>query len=1262
MKAGQNIAINSQGSSQITRFSQALDPGHFGVDERKMGDLLAFSLEFTKHIRYKNLKGEWHGDWSVFYANNLAFLIGSISSFDIDGHSKLFNQERQLLESTDKSGEKLEILSDLFDKTLELFTTVNRWYRNSKTDILHLDQNVLVKQLQNAIDPKLKSDFQGFRKIHARADQSLLNGKVKRLKFDEMDPIWRANDALTVDVEKLEVETLVKDLSVIHKSISGIINYVKSLAPSLLPQILENYPFHAPQASLFLSFIKLFEHVQGDLNKLNQRHLDYYFKDLLKQKAFEARPDHAHVYMEPADNVFKSLVPKGTVLTAGVDEEGYELTYETEHDLELSQAKISDLRIVHVARNPVIGLGGRYRSVSNIYSREVEPDTSGFILDSSGNSSTFEIMGRDQSDLNEENRDMAVAQMGFAVTSPILVMNEGERKLVLDFYFELKSLGSLVSFIEELTQREQLSPDTAFYKILNNIFKVRISGDRGWFETDRYEILPPESWTNGNIKIQLLFDVSDPAIVPYDPDLHGEDYSAKWPVLEFTLSSNYAMYGYSYLKDLIVQRCEIDVEVQNIKSLEVHNDLGQLDASKPFYPFGSTPDIGSYLLVGHDELCLKKLEDVSLDFRWHNLPRDRRGLGEYYDAYEEEVNNSSFKVKLSALSEFQFNPSKQEIRQELSLFQSIEDGERLSEYQSFKEIELDKLELKPTYELDNVSDFDNKSRAGFIRMEISAPSMGFGHADYQNLFSETVVANSASPGLLGKEKEKKNLPREPLALQLRSVSMNYKASAKLFMNPDEVSQNDRNSGERILHLHPFGKIEAFENGLPKGKMHLLPQYNEEGYLYIGLEGLSTPQELSIYFELRANLQNVVNFNSVPNTKWSYLVGNHWKDFEENEVIFDGTNNFSTSGIVRLSIPTELDREHEVLPSRKFWICVSAPDSTDVLSKVVFVRTNAVRLQWTPHREGAQWEHNLPAESINGFSVTQAGVNSVTQPFPSFGGKEPEGEREFYTRVAERLKHKNRAVLPEDYEKMVLAKFPELFQAKCLNNTSHPNEVEAGVTKLIVVPKVNADGDFYLPRVDYHKLGMIEEYLRQRVSPFVQLEIVNPIFEKVKISCEVKFRSERQQGEFIKNLKSDLRSYICPWFDQEQKEMDFGGSVERDDILTFIESLPYIEFVTKLSVVVLHFKEGKYSISDSAAADENNNHLTSSSPWSVLVPDEEHEIGILDKSHHELPQETRIETMRIGSDFVIDEEEDEDGDFPYFDLDKDTYYKVEIDLD
>ncbi|MEQ9289286.1 MAG: hypothetical protein RIG77_20330 [Cyclobacteriaceae bacterium] len=1260
------ISFETHGTSVLTRINPALNPEYFGIDERKMTDLMVFAMEFAKNVQFTNKENQHDGDWQDLFRNNISFLLARISCTDIDHFDRKFKKTTTSIDSEITLEEKKPQLKKLFEYTFELFELINHWYITAKSDLVHIEENKLVEQLQSAIGIKLRPQLVLFRRQVETLNSKLFSEAKTQFDYNKFDYIWAdkpGDKPSKIAIDKsLEIKKIVKDVSVIHKTVFGVITYLKSISPKLLDQSITNYPNHSPHISLFLSFLKLFGHVQKDLNNILKRHLDYYYESLLKQSLRHAEPDHVHVYFEPAEHILKTNIPSGTLLAAGIDEEGLEYTYETDHNLELNQGVITDLKVVHVAKNPLIGVGDTYRAVSDIYARTINIDAAGYTLDDLGNPSSFDTFGKDQSDISVINRNMHQAVIGFAISSPILLLKEGDRNVNITYKFNLKSLSSLISLIEELTINENLSPEAAFYKIFTNIFVVSATAESGWFQTDHYEILPPKSWVDGEIQILLKFDIADPSIVPYDEELHGTGFSTQWPVLKFELSSENAMYAYSYLSDLIIEECKIDVTVNKVKDLHIFNDLGKLDTNKPFFPFGSNPDLGSYFLVGNEEVFRKNLRELSLDIHWHHLPQRKGGFDDHYKEYKQDIKTSSFTIGLTGLSGYQFHPVDKDNLQHLNLFEEVKNSGMLDNHLHLSDINLEKLKLAPSYSDMDLSDYNNQTKSGFLKLEVTGPNMGFGFAEYPRLFSEAIVENSKiSSGILpSKDTKKVPVPNEPYSPQIRSISLNYSASTLLSMVAGQLNENDRESKDQIYHLHPFGIHSVFNNGLPQFN-HLIPQFDDEGYLILGLEKIQAPVELSIYFELKDNVKNENTHAIVPQTKWSYLIGNDWVDFAENQLISDSTNNFTTSGIVRLKLPSEINLTHDILPSGKYWLSVKAKNNTRILSKAVFIKTNAVRATWKAHKPHEQWKENIPPKTINSFIETRADVNGVFQPFASFDGRTKETASDFYIRCSERLKHKNRAVTPQDYETLILDQFPFVFQAKCLTHFSHPEFVEKGVVKIIVVPKLKQGKDFYEPKVDYNHLQMIEEYLKSRASSLTDIEVINPVYEKVRISCGVQMRNAESSGEFIEHLETDLRKFICPWFDKNQREMDFGGSIERDDTHSFIESLDYVKFITKLSVVVLHYKEGEYSISDSASHEGEANRLTSSTPWSVLVLDSNHGIELMDKSIHAKPEETRIETMKIGSDFVIAEEEETEVEFPFFDLDKDSYYSIEIDL-
>ncbi len=864
METNSKLSFLNQGTSLLTRSIPALDPNYFGIDERKLSDLIVFILDFSKNVLYKNIENKTEGDWKPFFENNIAFVLAQISATDVAYYKSRFKKIANQIDDEIDTEDKKKILLQLTHYTFELFTVVDFWYKSSRHDLINMDQNKLVEHLQSAIQFKLKPQLHSFQsKMDLMKAQYVTEAELQ-IHFGVLDHLWGADQFAKSPKGKLiEPETfkkLVMDISVIHKVVLQVITYLKNIAPQLLHHVLEHYPHHAPHSSLILAFLKLFEHVQEDMNRIVHRHLDYYYGDVLQQTLRPSKPDHVHICFEPAEHIVKTHIPSGTLLAAGTDEDGLEYNYATDHGIELNQGKITDLKVIHVARNPLIGISHTYQAVSDIYSRDVLLDKEGRALDNTDNPAPFDTLGKDQSEISHIRRDMQQAEVGFALTSAVLLLKEGDRHISIVYSFNLKSLTSLISFIEEISVQEKLSPDSAFYKILNDVFNVKITTETGWFKINRYEILPPKSWTEGGFKIELALDISDPAIIGYDKELHGPGFSTKWPVLEFILSSERAMYAYSYIKDLIIEECRIEVSVNQGRDLQLFNDLGKLDINKPFFPFGSTPNIGSYFLIGNEEVVRKNLTDFSLDIHWHNLPRIEGGFETYYKSYKQDIKSDSFTVGITALTEFKFRPVDENHVQQIPLFEYDETKNILSERLHISNIDLEKLEIKPNYLPLDLTDYNSKTRSGFLKLEMTGPRMGFGFSEYPKLFSEAIIENSkSSSGILPGKDKKVDLPNEPYAPQIRSISFNYKAQASLTMNPANVARNSKQSKDQIYHIHPFGKVVVFENGLPK-ENHLIAQFNDEGYLIIGLENIHAPAQLRYY----------LNWKIILKTKWFKL--------------------------------------------------------------------------------------------------------------------------------------------------------------------------------------------------------------------------------------------------------------------------------------------------------------------------------------------------------------------------------------------------------
>ncbi|NOY85292.1 MAG: type II toxin-antitoxin system VapC family toxin, partial [Nitrospirae bacterium] len=104
--------------------------------------------------------------------------------------------------------------------------------------------------------------------------------------------------------------------------------------------------FSRPHLSLFLSFLSLLQRAQTQLNTLTQRHLDFYYQEVLHMQKKAGVPDRINILLKPQPNVAESKVPAGTAVNAGPDAIGKDRIYQTDEDLIVNQAQIATLSSV----------------------------------------------------------------------------------------------------------------------------------------------------------------------------------------------------------------------------------------------------------------------------------------------------------------------------------------------------------------------------------------------------------------------------------------------------------------------------------------------------------------------------------------------------------------------------------------------------------------------------------------------------------------------------------------------------------------------------------------------------------------------------------------------------------------------------------------------------------------------------------------------------------------------------------------------------
>ena len=184
---------------------------------------------------------------------------------------------------------------------------------------------------------------------------------------------------------------------------------------------------------------------------------------------------------------------------------------------------------------------------------------------------------------------------------------------------------------------------------------------------------------------------------------------------------------------------------------------------------------------------------------------------------------------------------------------------------------------------------------------------------------------------------------------------------------------------QLLHIHPFGYIPEVGEG-----NYLLPRYENEGELFIGISEVETPVDLSFLFQMAEGSANPEI--EAPAISWAFLSGNTWIDLEaEGGLLSDTTNGLLNSGIVRLRLPETADQQHQLLPTNQYWLRLSAPQNSEGLSDTIGIHPNAVLVEL--QAAGVAKDHfgtPLLPESIQQLLKREPAIKLITQPYSSFG--------------------------------------------------------------------------------------------------------------------------------------------------------------------------------------------------------------------------------------------------------------------------------------
>ena len=1239
----QKNPLHNNGTSQSQRLLAGLDRNAFALpDEKEYADWIVFANNFATFINYYNTANKADGNWQPFFSSDISAQLGTIAVQNIESYRQQIKEHFDFIRDDDNESNLISIkikLNDLFSALLTLSKAMD-YYVLKLSDQTTLKQTML-NLVKNKLAPALNSLIAYFKaaQSHAYINQgSLGSWVILNIPLTNAQEIIDAtveekglsnnwyDDTLFVDwntyINSIDNDDSIYNnpltafaddfLSIEHAAnhnlFTGIFDtylstYTKIIqeAETELLKTLESYDAHTPHYALFLSFLMLFRFTQTHINTITQRHLDFYYKEVLCLLPKPAEANQVHVLGELAKQVDSYLLVQGTALKAGKDSLKKDVSYTFDNDAVFNKAKVVQLKTFYKAAtgDTVYETGTatvKQNNTGRVFASPIANSDDGINAAlTSDNKEWQPYVHKIFEDAELESIAMPKASLGFALASHYLYLTEGKRKVFVRFALITNAM---------ITNA-----------VLNDkSIECYLTAEKEWYKVDDTMTITSSvlsDATTACAEISFTIPGSAPAIVNYNAAIHGGTFNVALPMLKiYLINDDSSIYEYDALKDIAITKTEIKVAVgmddgynqKGLKNLLLSNDFGVLDASKPFMPFGTSPTAGSRLVIGNKEIFSKKNTTLKLNLEWKDLPADRNdvrfvGSGVYPNIIINNLEEGIWKT--------------------LDSYEEIFEDEGSSGVKPTRQLSLTENSFENSlvnFE-DEYSLYDISSNKGFVALQLT---QSFGHKEYLVTLTDYLVRKSNRITT-----DDITLPVEPYIPMLQSIYAGYSAYC---INDLSATADFDDREINFFHIYPFGDGEQHAYLNPTENVYLLPQFKHTdegvieshiGELYIGIENLAAQQSVNILFQIMDGTTNPTVAKPAEHIHWSYLSNNIWVEFEASDYS-DNTLDLVQSGIISFAIPANATTTNTVLPANHIWIRASVTEAAEAICELITVDAQATVATFSNNDNATDFlDAALAAGTIAKLKIPDAAVKKMIQPYSSFGGRAKEDEDHFYIRVSERLRHKARAIAVWDYEHLVLEAFPEIYKVKCLNHTQIEDgiyhEVKPGYVSIITIPSQQNrnDSDPLKPYTQQSTLTNIENYLRKRISCFVNLRACQPQFEEVRLEFSLKLLDEYKDFTFYANqLKDEITQYLSPWAYGGYSTIDFGGKVYKSVLINFIEERYYIDFITD---VFMYVKVDDVT-NESADLDE----ITASTARSILVSASasKHTIHQLDEAENE----------------------------------------------
>jgi len=1185
---------NKDGFSRKQRADRSKIANELKVMDDQLDSLLHKVSYYSQFIAYHTAANKKDGYYDTFITQSVVMVLISLKRYNYDSAEKEF----------------LDILSNSFlsgkEKEKHIITHLVKWIKLYNA-CLHVTSHPNYYNYTLS----LRTDIMNQIGVNLSEPVSILYAYAEKhypeMELPELSTIWESSSEKHIHKPQKFFR------SAGYKFLNSIL-LIKKNIPKYEQEVF-NSGYNDPAIALLTAFAKNHTTIISAFNERWTEYHHYYLDRILQAKPQKAIADRTFLQLKKSPESSSVYVPKGTVFSASET-----VKFSSLSDLYIEDVELCKAQTLYKAQKDV-------DNSSNISGIKISDLQACINAPSNGAvANPFSLYGNSRNKANTVQEEKHDAHVGIIIHTTSLLFEEGRRSVKLQFKTSSVAFDVIEKAVTYIKKKWHISELKARHHLFEEIFCIAVTTADEWKPILKYTI-DFDSYDDASYFTISFFLAKDA------PPVIGLNESGnEIPAIRILLNPHARIYPYFWLRYIRFQKVKIITEVEGIKNLEVYSDLGRLDTSMPFYPFGSIPKKGSWFVFGNYEMALKKVLELDVNIKWANLPENREGLADYFSMYDNRTTNCSFLFSLEYLKDRKWQKAKDNYSR--YLFNTSASGitpyGKLIPYSYLENIQFD--EPENLYIPKHKFVFNAFANKGYYKLNLTSPYFAFGHDKYPSLFSDSFMKKLHA-------KKTKEMPNPPFNPQVEELSVDYYSENDIYFGGDfNAGQSD------IQYIHPFN-IDVYTPVADTRDFTLCPRLECEGCVLFGFSGVKGGETIHLLLVLLPSLVECKE-TELPETSWYYGNGYDWKLLPKDNIMNDGTRNIIESGIIEIVLPQSIpDADSSI--DNLFWLKLNVDKYAYNISSIKGLYINGIKAERILEDDSAIVP--VPPMQIAKSDTKIPGLAEVIQPSVSYGERDIETKEKMRVRLAERISHKNRAVTERDFEQLILENFPKVKKVKCLSAVDSKQN-RRGIVTIVVIP--HTAENIRTPLSSSNLLLNIESFLGSYVSMFTTVDAINPVYEFLQVRCDIELKKQYHSGMFLHQLNED----ICNFINNQGSEDDtpvFYTSISLFTLINFIQSKKSVARIKKFSV--LHKKENGnvlYELvervsekSDDQQAFEHNlsvlvngvetpikelKAIAPSYPWAILVAENTHILSSGKESMH-----PGIEEIQVGSSFKIE---------------------------